>query len=181
MDTARVNRALALPETPELLLVRSLAGQAGQFTPTGNYFNDLVLAALSDSPTYDLSQYNNEFNINNINNELHWIHHKITGIPYHTIDLTVNDGYDLTHSIFYGTDFTRQNVVNADALTRVNNALANETDIELIGEYCMCLQALGGTIPPLKLLALQTWFDPIWDGNTNYHAIYVCALVFARI
>lgn len=181
MDTARVQRALALSETPELLLVRSVAGQAGQFTPTGDYLTDLVLAALSDSPTYDLSQYNNEFDQANGTNELQWVHHKITGTPFHTIDLTVTDGYDLTHSIFYGTDFARQPVTNPDALTRVNNALTIETDIELIGEYCMCLQALGGSIPPPKLLALQNWFDPTWNQSTNYHAVYVCAMVFAKV
>lgn len=127
--------------TPEELIEASFDGVVIP-EPTGDRFTDLVLNAFAGNAVAD---YAGE--IEPANYERKWAHAVLSGAPMPPLALPANDGYELTHAIFYSTDFGRKPITHQAALDRVMNAIASETDADLLVEYGMCVKALGGTVP----------------------------------
>lgn len=119
--------------------------------PTGDRFTDLVLNAFAGNAVAD---YAGE--IEPVNYERQWAHAVLSGSAMPPLVLPPNDGYELTHAVFYSTDFGRKPITHQAALDRVMNAIANESNKDLLVEYGMCVKALGGTVPSKCTGAIDT-------------------------
>ena len=157
-----------MPEGPEVLLVRSLQTDNPAFTTSGDRLVDCVYAAFADQVTS--ASYLNDF-ASCTNPEYQWCHAKLSGTSYpsYNLDLT---GYDLTHSIFYTTDFGRSPVNDTDAQTRLLDLMTVEQDADLRSEYAICLMAVGGTLSASLVSSLQSIE---YTGDT--HLTHIIALV----
>ncbi|MGD8305068.1 MAG: hypothetical protein PVF17_00305 [Ignavibacteria bacterium] len=160
--------SLAMSEGPEVLLVRSLQADNPAFTTSGDRLVDCVYAAFADQITS--ANYLNDF-ASCINPEYQWCHAKLSGTTYPSYNLDLA-GYDLTHSIFYTTDFGRSPVDDTDARTRLLDLIAVEQNADLLGEYAICLMAVGGTPTTSLVNSLQAIE---YTGDT--HLTHIIALV----
>jgi len=165
-----IDIVLAMPESPEVLLVRSLqVDNSVPFTSSGTANIDLIYAAFANQ--VDLVTYNNEFEIMG-HAEGEWIHAKLSGSSiFPAIDSTLS-GYYLTHSIFYATDWGRSPVNDTATIERLLVLMASETNKDLFAEYALCLLFVGSAISDEIKLQLN---DIVYVGDT--HLTYVMAMV----
>ena len=84
------------------------------FSPTGDRTTDLVLSACAGTP---ISDYNDE--ILPTTRERAWCHAALSGTALPTLDLAGTSGYELTHRVFYATDFARKPLLDLAAVAAV--------------------------------------------------------------
>lgn len=171
----RVARVLALPESSEILLLRSVAGDSTPFTATGDTLPDITLAAIANQVPMTHG-YAGEFS--GISREHNWCHAKITGGAYPAIT-GGESGYAYLHQILYATDFTRQPLTDSAAANTVLGMMEG-ANVDLLAECCVCLYGLNTPVPAAAVSTLTTWFDDVWDGAPS-HTAMLCAMVFARL
>lgn len=104
-----------------------------------------------------------------------WAHAILSDSAMPALQLPEGDGYELTHAVMYAGDFGP--LSSAEATSRVQAALAEEQDWDLVGEYLICLQLLG---EPGDTATYEAWWDGEWgDFASAYHPVLVGALLFA--
>lgn len=106
---------------------------------TGDRLVDLALLAFAG---HQSSEYLGEFKDGS--NEYKWADAVLSGQPMSPLDLSVADGLDLTHSVFYTTDFGRRPILHDAAVKMILSASLTETDVEVLAEYAVAMRAVGG-------------------------------------
>lgn len=111
-----------------------------------------------------------------------WLHRQHDrGSKKPGFDLPSEDGIPLTHAIFAATDFGRDRIPNLKAVSRVTRALRSETDMELVGEYLICLVAMHSPLAgnaATKLEEFEQFFDAS-EWGLDLHPYLVGGLLFA--
>lgn len=74
--------------------------------------------------------------------DLKYAHAVLSDGPMPTLEITGKTGYDLTHAIFYASNFGAQTLTSTDAVDAVEAEL-DTTNIDLKCELLACLEILG--------------------------------------
>lgn len=184
MDNTRIERVLVahMEDTygAEVLLLKSIYSPSEIPLRTGEPLRDLIIGAIANHIPTDIS-YNGEFA--GVSSEYDWCHNKITGNPPHLLnenEVLSLTGYELTHAIFWSTDFSRSPIQNVNISEYIHIKISVETDLDLLAEYYLCLIALGHIVLPTDITILLDWFDNVWDGTHSHIALAIGTLL-ARI
>lgn len=165
-------------QTAESLLFKSIYSPGFSPNLSDSPLQNLILQAIADTLPAEYT-YNSE--LDGLGPEQQWCHNKLSGLPTTLPAVLAQSGYDLTHSIFWATDFSRQPITDMDAEQTVLSAMASCTDTDLLAEYCLCLVALNSICPEIYLNQILNWFDNLWDQTTLSHQALVCGILFARL
>lgn len=141
---------------PERVLLDSFRGIYPE--PTGNRMVDLALSAFAGRQVAD---YVGE--IDPVSPECAWAHAVLAGLPMPGLDLEPV-GYELTHAVFYATDFGRRPIDSPEGRARVLSLAEAETDPDLLTEYAVCMVALGGE--PTEAMLAST-LEPVSEHHAN--------------
>lgn len=114
----------------------------GHYEPTGHRLTDMILSACAGLP---FAGYEGE--IEPTDPERKWCHAVLAGLPLPDFDYSGLSGYELTHAVFYATDFARRPRSIPEALAVVQDALEGETDHEMLIELGACFIGLGEECP----------------------------------
>ena len=88
------------------------------------------------------------------NPERTWCDAILSGLPLTPEDITLS-GYELTHSIFYATDFGRRKKTNPLTQKRLVDLAKTETNLDLLAEYAVCMLCVGGKPDHFMLRAIS--------------------------
>lgn len=150
--------------SPEALLLASIQGPV-QASSTGDRETDMVLSAFAGLAW---PGYAGEIDPS-LSLEHAWADAVLGAKPMPALVLPADDGYPLTHAVFYATDFARRPVNSKAGRDRVMAASLRTEDGDLLCEYGMCMMGLGGA-PTLRMTAAMA------NPRTEHHAVVASIL-----
>jgi hypothetical protein len=164
--------ALTHVGTPEYMLAHSLSGQTSTVELSGVAYDDYVLAALADQ--IELVTYSGVYG-DGLSMEHEWVHAKLTGQAMPTPTSDNSTGLNLSHKVFYMTDWGRATSPDSpEYITQINSLMDSETDSTVFSEYALALQMMGETLSSNTIAQLNGYV-----AGAPLHLTYVLALVFA--
>jgi len=149
--------------SPEQLILNWWLKKPG-FEKTGDPLTDMVLSAFAGVP---YSGYNGE--ILPESPERAWAHAVLSNTDLPQIDYKTN-GYELTHLVFYATDFGRKKKLDLKAQSCILELVKSEIKAELLCEYGMAMLSVGGLLNDKMKAAVD--IPPVDDHHDIVVKIY---------
>lgn len=134
---------------------RLLAGLE-EYQPTGDRTVDLVLCACAGIARPD---YAGEFSGVPVP-DYEWAHAKLSGGSFPSIWPFGAAGYELTHQVFWGTDYGRAPIQDAAVLAQILAEVEGASDPDLLCELGIAAYAVGGQVPQKCIDAAANPADP---------------------